>query len=163
MEIEIIVEGEGLADVEIVRLPHGAAGRELLEIAAAKGGFPSEEACLFVEDEDAPLDVSLIVISEGMSERTHHVHRVRQIEVTVYYMNKQETRAFAPSARVQRVLDWALTSDIFKIDPAIKPEMELALHGKTTPLPKDAHIGRFVRHPEHRLALDLIRGVVPNG
>ena len=26
-----------------------------------------------------------------------------------------------------------------------------------------AHIGRFIRHPHHSLALDLIRGTVPNG
>jgi hypothetical protein len=41
--------------------------------------------------------------------------------------------------------------------------MELALHGQTKPLPKSAHIGRYVRHPHCELDFDLIRGVVPNG
>jgi hypothetical protein len=41
--------------------------------------------------------------------------------------------------------------------------MELALHGETAALPKDAHIGRYVRHPHHKLEFDLIRGIVPNG
>ena len=64
---------------------------------------------------------------------------------------------------MQRVLDWAFGPNGFKIDPVIAPEMELALHGKTTALPKDAHIGRYVRHPRHELEFDLIRGIVPNG
>ena len=79
-------------------------------------------------------------------------------------MHQQIRRRFRPAARVQRVLDWAVGPDGFKgIDPPIVPEMELALHGTTTALPKNAHIGRFVRHHEPCLKLDLIRGVIPNG
>jgi hypothetical protein len=162
MEIDVLVEGEGLADVETVRLPHGAQVRELIAIVARKGGFPAEEALLFVEDGDEPLDLAVLV-DELTGERIHHVHRARQIEVTVFYMAGEKNKTFRPAARVQQVLDWAVSPKGFKIDPSIAPEMELAIHGQTTPLPKNAHIGRFVHHPEHKLALDLIRGVVPNG
>ncbi len=163
MEIDVLVEGEGLADVETVRLPHGAQVRELIAVVARKGGYPAEEALLFVEDGDEPLDLAVLVVDERMGERIHHVHRARQIEVTVFYMAGQKSKTFRPATRVQQVLDWAVGPNGFKIDPSIAPEMELAIHGQTTPLPKNAHIGRFVHHPEHKLALDLIRGVVPNG
>jgi hypothetical protein len=163
MEIDIVVEGEGLADVATIRLPHGAPGRALVAAVAAQGGFPAEEALLFVEDEDEPLDVTLVVIDERMSERIHHVHRARHIEVTVFYKDAQKSKTFRPATRVQQVLDWAVGPHGFRIDSAIAPEMELALHAQTMALPKNAHIGRFVRHPHHSLALDLIRGVVPNG
>lgn len=163
MEIEVIVEGEGLADLATIRLPHGAAGQELIAAVAARGGFPAGEASLFVEDEDEELDASKLIVDERMSGRVHHVHRAKQIEVTVFYGKEERRKAFRPAARVQRVLDWAVGRHGFNIDPAIAPEMELALHGQQDPLPKTAHIGRFVRHPQHKLEVDLIRGVVPNG
>ena len=163
MQIEVLVDGEGLADVAAISLPHGAPGRELIAAVAARGGFPAEEAFLFVEDEDEELDIAVLVVDERLSGRVHHVHRAKWIEVEVFYMGNDKKKEFRPAARVQRVLDWAVGPHGFNIDPTIAPEMELALHGHTEALPKNAHIGRFVHHPHHGLALDLIRGVVPNG
>jgi hypothetical protein len=162
MEVEIIVEGEGLAEVETIRLEEGSAGRELVAAVAVKGGFPAEEGLLFLEDCEEPLDDALVIAEEN-SGKVHHVHRARQIEVSVFYQGRQLEKRFSPATRVQRVLDWAVGPSGFKIDKAIAPEMELALHGSTTALPKDAHIGRYLRHPQHQLSFDLIRGVVPNG
>jgi hypothetical protein len=160
--MEIIVEGEGLADVEAVRIEEGSTGRAIVAAVAVKGGFPVEEGLLFVEDGEAPLDLELIVATERVG-RTHHVHRVRHIEVSVFYQGRQIEKRFSPATRVQRVLDWAVSPKGFNIDKAIAPEMELAVHGSTTALPKNAHIGRYLRHPQHHLAFDLIRGIVPNG
>jgi hypothetical protein len=160
--VEVMVEGEGLSEVEIVRLPEGSLAKEIVVAVATRSGFPAEEAILFVEDCEDPVDLALI-IEGNLMDRVHHVHRVRKIEVGVFYQGRRIQERFAPSARVQRVLDWAIGSKGFKIDPTIAPEMELALHGQTTALPKNAHIGRYVRHPHHELAFDLIRGIVPNG
>ena len=163
MQIEIIVEGEGLLDIEAIRLPSGANGKELIAAVAKRGGFPADDAFLFLEGADEPLDASLFVVDERTSRAIHHVHRARQVEVTVSYKDLSKAKFFRPGARVQDVLDWAVGSHGFNIDPAIAPEMELALNGQTTALPKSAHIGRFVHHPHDCLGLDLIRGVVPNG
>jgi hypothetical protein len=162
MEIEVLVEGENLPDVEAIRLPVGSAAREIVALVAAKGGFPAEEAVLFLEDGDNPLDLALVLVEEQVRGKVHHVHRARQVDVTVFYLAGQKEKRFPPSARIQRVLDWAVGPEGFRIDPAIAPEMVLAKHGTTTALPKNAHIGRFVTQP-HSLKLDLIRGVVPNG
>lgn len=163
MHTDIHVEGEGLADVEIVRLARGSTVREVVAAITAKTGLPSEGAFVLIEDGDEPLDLQAVLDHERAGRVIHHVHRARQIEVAVHYGARTEHRSFPPSTRVQRVLTWAVGSDGFKIDPVIVPEMELALHGTTTALPRQAHIGRFVRHPAKRLELDLIRGVVPNG
>lgn len=163
MEIEVILEGEGLSDVEVIRIPEGSLAREIVVAVATKSGFPAEEAVLFVEDAEEPLDLAVVVAPEKISGKIHHVHRVRKIEVEVFYQAQHKEKKFPPSARVQRVLDWAVGKDGFNIDPAIAPEMELALHGQTKPLPKNAHIGRYIRHPQCKLEFDLIRGVVPNG
>ena len=162
-EIEILVEGEGLAEVEAIRIPVGSAASEIVAAVAVKGGFPVEGAILFIEDCDEPIDLAIVVVNEEASGKVHHVHRARKIEVEVFYQGRRIEKQFAPSARIQRVLDWAAGSTGFRIDPAIAPEMELALHGQTKALPKSAHIGRYVRHPHCELAFDLIRGIVPNG
>lgn len=163
MDIEIVVEGEGLAEVEVIRIPEGSVAREIVAAVALKCGFPTEEGHLFLEDVEEPLDLAAVITNEKTIGRVHHVHRVRQIAVTVFYQALHAEKRFSPSARVQRVLDWAVGPEGFKVDPAIAPEMELALHGQATSLPKNAHIGRYVRHPHHQLAFDLVRGVVPNG
>lgn len=161
--IEVIVEGEGLLDIETIQLQEGSTGRQIVAAVALKGGFPVEEGFLFLEDIEAPIDLTIVIEEASVGGRVHHVHRVRRIEVAVFYQGRHIDKAFPPSARIQRVLDWAVGFDGFKIDPMIAPEMELALHGQTTALPKSAHIGRYIKHPHHELSFDLIRGVVPNG
>lgn len=163
MEIELFVEGEGLADVEMIRIADGGPAREIVTAVAKRGRFAGEEAFLFIEDGAEPLDLEVLVTGEEARGKVHHVHRVREIEVVVFFQAQHKEKKFPPSARVQRILDWAVGKDAFNIDPSIAPEMELALHGQTKPLPKNAHIGRYIRHPHHRLDFDLIRGVVPNG
>lgn len=157
--LTILVEGEGLDDIISIKLPHCAVGHDLVAEIAIKINVLPEECHLFCEDEDKPRDLKAPICHD----RIHHVHRAQKIEVSICYMGEVETKKFPPSARVQKVLDWAVSKKGFKIDPAIAPEMELSLEGKNTPLPKNAHIGRFVKHPCHELKLDLIRGVVPNG
>jgi hypothetical protein len=162
-EIEVLVEGEGLAGIEVIRIPAGSAARSIVEAVAVRGSFRVEGAALFVEDCENSVDLTVVLVEEDVAGKVHHVHRSHKIEVGVFYQGRKLARRFPPSARVQRVLDWAVGPEGFKIDPAIAPEMELALHGETTALPKNSHIGRYIRHPHCELDFDLIRGIVPNG
>ena len=168
-EIEVMTEGEGLEDVEIIRIAQGGTAREIVAAVARKGGFQVEEAVLLVEDSEEPVDLAVVITDDIAGGKIHHVHRVKKIAVKVFYKHLDKERHFPPSARVQRVLDWAVSKDGFNIDPSIAPDMELALHDdkipedQKKPLPKNAHIGRYVHHPHHHLELDLIRGKVPNG
>jgi hypothetical protein len=162
-DIEVMVEGEGLADLEIIQLSQGSTAREIVAAVALKGGFPGEEAILLIEDSDEPVDLAIVLTEDAIGGKVHHVHRTRKVAATVFYNRREKEKDFSPSARIQRVLDWAVSKDCFNIDPVIAPDMELALHDQTTALPKNAHVGRYVHHPHHCLALDLIRGKVPNG
>jgi hypothetical protein len=163
MDVEVFVEGEGAEEIEIIRIQAGSERRVIVEQFAERHGLPVGETVLFAEDEDEPLDLAFVITDQADVRRPHHIHRVQRIDVTVFYKNEERSRSFSPSARVQKVLDWAVGTDGFKIDPVIAPEMELAIHGQEKPLAKNAHIGRFVVHGQHKLALDLIRGIVPNG
>lgn len=163
MNIEILSEGEGLEDIEVFQIPHGAAAAELIRVVAVRGGFAAEEAVLFIEDSLEPLDVVGLSIDERFHGRAHHVHRVRRLDVHVAYQSRLIEHHYSPANTVQTVLDWAIGNHGFKIDSVIAPEMELALPGTEKALPRQAHLGRFVHHPSHELCFDLIRGVIPNG
>jgi len=163
MDVEMFVEGEGADGIEVICIKAGSPKRVIVEQFAGRHGLPVEDALLFVEDEDQSLDLAGIITEEIDVRRPHHVHRVERVDVRVFYKDAECSKSFGPSTRVQKVLDWAVSAQAFKIDPVIAPEMELALHGQEKALPKDAHIGRFVAHKQHSLSLDLIRGIVPNG
>jgi hypothetical protein len=162
MNIEIPVEGEGLLEVELISAQPGLTILSVVTAFSQKTGIAVEELLIFEEDAEEPLSLD-VVIDEGRANLIHHVHRAKEIEVKVYYNGLEAKKAFPPSARVQRVLAWAVKVPEFRIDPTIAPEMELALHNETMELPKRAHIGRYVKHVHHKLNLDLIRGVIPNG
>jgi hypothetical protein len=161
--IEILSEGEGLKDIELFQAEHGAAAFELIRLVAGRGGFPAEEAMLFIEGGNDPIEVAELVIDECFRGRAHHVHRARHLDVHVAYQDKQIAHHYSPAVTVQTALDWAIGPNGFRIDPAIAPEMQLSLEGSEVPLPRHAHLGRFVHHPSQKLCLDLIRGVIPNG
>jgi hypothetical protein len=162
MHMEIDVEGEGLGEAMLIKIGEGSTRAVILDEVSARNGIAREELHLFAEDGDEVLELDAIV-TEADAGVVHHAHRALKIKVTVNYNGSQAEKDFAPSARIQRVLDWAVKVKEFKIDPAIAPEMELALHGQTMELPKQAHVGRYVKHPHHKVDLDLIRGVIPNG
>lgn len=162
MDVEILVEGEGLENVEIIHIPHGSSVQEIVIAVAEKGKFAPTDAFLFYEDEEEPLELSIVLDEQHDHKRIHHVHRSKTVEVVVHYGTGEKTHHFAPSTRVERILEWAIGPQGFAIDPAIAPEMELAVEGSEDELPGSAHIGRYARHG-HRVELNLIRGVIPNG
>lgn len=159
--VEIAFEGEGIVAVEAVQITLGSSVRTIVACAAAKAGYAEEDALLFIEDDPRPIRLELIVSDTYPHRRKHHVHRVREIEVVVHYMSRSIERRYPPSAKVDTVLAWALRE--YGIDAAIAPEFELAAVGSTEELSGSSHIGGLIHHPCHRLELNLIRGVIPNG
>ncbi len=161
MSIEFLVEVEGLEKVQAVVIPLGSTVREVVVAAAEMGGFGHEQALLFVEDGDEPIDLTIVVDEGYQHQRVHHVHRSHRIKVSVLYNGVTKTHEFSPATRVAKVLEWAVGSDGFAIDTAIAPEFVLLIGERE--LPVDAHIGRFLRHHEECLHLELGRGSIQNG
>ncbi len=162
MQIDVLVDGEGLPEIEVIQISEDAPLAQAVEaIAERMGGEPSAYL-VFVENEDEPCDTSLPVPAH-QRRRVHHVHHHRRIDVKVGYAGEEAKRAFSPSTTIRRVLDWAIGPDGFKIDPAFAAEMRLALPGAQDPLPNSAHIGCFAKEHGNELELALLRGVIPNG
>lgn len=112
------------------------------------------------EGDDEPLTSTVLIEAAYPHKRRHHVHRVGDVEVTVYYQARQDTRRFRRSATVEDVLTWAIAA--FQVDPTMASEFELTRHGNKEELPGTEHVGHLAgAHRE--LALDLVRGSIANG
>jgi len=161
MSTKILVDGEGLAEVEVVEVPLGGSLKDVVVRIAEKAGANHEEFAIFIEDEGEPLDVTILVHEHAHQRKVHHVHRCKEIKVTVNYQAVPEHHRFPPATRIEKVLHWAVKK--FKIDPTIAPEMALALTGTVNELPGGAHIGRYAKHDHCSVELDLIRGDIHQG
>ena len=162
MDIDVLVDGEGIPEIEIIQIDEDAPLARAVEVIAERAGENASTYLVFVENEDEPCDTSQPVPPHHR-RRVHHIHRHHRIDVGVGYSGEQVTRAFSPSSTVRRVLDWAIGPEGLNIDPSFAAEMRLALPGSQSPLPDSAHIGCFAKGPGHALELTLLRGVIPNG
>jgi hypothetical protein len=145
---------------QIVELELGRRVTAILGIVAAERGWKVEELILVRDGEDEPLTDVVLVDEHYPHKQRHHVHRVGEISVTVYYQSGQHVRHFRRHTTVGDVLSWAVVA--FKVDPNIAIEFELARHGIKEELPKTEHIGH-VAEERCELALDLVRGDIANG
>lgn len=158
----VLVGGAGKPELLKITIKTGAKLQEIVEVMAKEGGFSPKGAFLFIEDQDGPLNLELIVDEKYDRRKVHHVHRARTIEVFVCYGPEEKKRSFSPSTTIGKVLAWALK--VFNIDPEKAPEMRLALEGSEEPLDNNTHIGSLVQHNhENKLKLCLVRPPVVNG
>lgn len=143
----------------VLEFQPGQRVEHILAIVATTHGLLIEDIYLVRDGEDEPLDCSHPIRDDGHDHR-HHVHRRHPVDVTVRYHAGSHHREFRRHAPLERVLDWAIR--IFKIDPAMAGEFELALAGTTDELPLSEHVGHLAgKHGT--LELDLVRGDIANG
>lgn len=148
-------EQERTVEVEL-----GSTVGILLDIVARERGCRIEELMVIREAEDEPLAATVLFDIDYPRHRRHHIHHRGEVKVTVYYQAGLHERDFKRQTTVEDVLIWAI--DVFKIDPSMATEFELARHGQTEELPVTEHVGHLAGH-HHALALDLVRGNIANG
>jgi hypothetical protein len=103
--IEILIEGEGIENVEAVSVSDGDTVATIVRFAARLGGYREDEALLFVEEDGQPVALDVVLCeSYPHRHRKHHVHRTREINVTVQYMGRCVEHRYPPSAKVETVL-----------------------------------------------------------
>ena len=157
-EIEIFVQGEGIREITLVRVPSAGTVRELL--AAVRDqmdveGHQSEQLFVFSEDGDAPLDHDASLEAAGVRHRSRvHIHRCRLVTVTVNFTSRQAVHPFPPSTTVARVHDWACRKfDLADVDAA---EHVLQICGTATRPDEDIHLGTLVQYPACAVCFDLV-------
>lgn len=155
-EIELFIQGEGLDEIALVRMAHGATVRDVV-VAAKMHGLPDadEPFVVLLEDEEVALPLDAALSDTGLRHRGRvHIHRVPRIDVTVHFVSDTKAHTFSSSATVRRVKEWA--DEQFKLPRVDATEHVLQLCNSNVRPDEDTHIGRLVRYPDHALCFDLV-------
>lgn len=156
-DIEILLQGEHIPDIELVALGRGKAVKDVLAAAAhhrkerVEGDFQ-----VFAEDSAEPLAVEgmLPENDDGQPVRLH-VHRCGRITVTVTFNGASKKHNFGPGTTIATVKKWAAIK-AFGMDPGDAAEHVLQLAGTAHRPEPDTHIGVLVGCPDCSLAFDLV-------
>lgn len=139
--------------------------KEIVDIVVAQGGIggPVEgEILVFIEEQDEPLGHHQTLAECEVRHKHHlHVHRCKKVKVGVFY-NAERHGLFAPSAKIKKVLKWAIHA--FKLTQAEAADKVLVLKNHPdTELNPDAHIGSYAERHQCAVELCLVAPVEVNG
>jgi hypothetical protein len=157
-EIELFLQGEGIADITLVRVPRDGTARDIIEAAKSHGlATPDGEALVLVEDAEEPLAPDARLEAAGIGHRGRvHVHRCRRVAVTVNFNADTQAEEFPPSATVGRVKKWAVGKKAFDLQGVDATEHVLQVCNSSTRPDEDVHIGTLVAVPGCGLCFDLV-------
>lgn len=157
-DIELFLQGEGIPEIQLIRVLRHCTVRELIEKARAIPGplSPGDAATtLLLEDSDEELALDATLQQAGIRHRQRvHCHRCRRIEVMVNFNGASKARQFPPSQTVAKVKHWA--DDQFGLKGVDTTEHALQLCGNSTRPDEDIHLGALVRFPHCTLCFDLV-------
>ena len=156
-DIDILLQGEGIPDIQLVTLVKHATFRDVLSAAvkhrksALEGDF-----LVFFEDRDAPCNCDdAVPHDKGHAPLRLHVHRCRRVTVSVVFNGEEKSRNFGPGATIATVKKWAALK-AFEMDPGDAAEHVLQLSGTMDRPSPDTHIGALVHCGECAVAFDLV-------
>lgn len=152
--IELFVQAEGVADMQLLKVPDDARVSDVIVALRGKGLTVVEDLVVMLEDEESELPHSARLRDLKIGHRRRlHCHRCRRIQVSVSY-NGVETGSFPPSATIGRVKKWA--DKEFGLKGQDATDLALQISGTTNKPEEDVHIGTLVRHPNCELRLELV-------
>lgn len=158
--IELFVQGEGIPDIVLVRVPVAGTVGDILEAGRAHRRADAGDAgtfVIFLEDAEEALDPAATLEAAGIRHRGRvHIHRCRQVAVTVNYNGRQLARSFPPSATIRRVKRWVDSKEGFDLRGVDATEHLLQVCGSNIRPDEDTHIGALVHLPGCPLCLDLV-------
>ena len=128
---------------------------------AARAALVEDEVEVFLEDDDEPL-VGGLVLVEHLAAKFAPLHVARRgatIMVTIEYNGRTIEHAFRPNATVEKVIIWTIGPEGFGLEGGVG-DYQLKLGGNV--LSPGSHLGQ-VPHPHHKVKLDLVFKIKPQG
>jgi hypothetical protein len=160
--IDVFYQGEGLGAVQHLALEGESTFGFLETRIREKHGF-TFEAFLFLENEEEVVE-ELVCISElarGSGLKVH-LHRCRQVEVTVGFNSQVVEHRFSPAATVAKVKRWA-GEHKFGMTPEEAGEHVLQIAGSHDRPAPGTHIGALTDGRICGIAFDLVPDERVNG
>jgi hypothetical protein len=131
--------------------PEAVEASEDTTVSSALG--TDDDDIVLAEDREAPVNLGASLTQAEIADRGHvFVGRVRKLTVDVEFNNLTKSEEFPPSARVAKVLDWAVGKDGFDLSKADAAEHTLALCASGEIPAPDVHIGslpQMADKPQH--------------
>ncbi len=155
-EIEIFLQGAGIARIALVRVSSDSHVRDLIDVARSNGlTADGEQPRVWLENADEPLDPDLELDAAGIKNRSRvQVHTCHRIVVTVNFKADSKTHPFAPSATIGAVKAWA--EDKFKLSGVDATEYALQLCNTSDRPADDIQLGSLTTHPHCSVCFDLV-------
>ncbi|MCY4595433.1 MAG: hypothetical protein OXC19_11645 [Bryobacterales bacterium] len=160
--IDLFCQGEGVREIVHIELALDATFAVLKSRLTEKYRIP-DDALLFIEDKDDPIDESVLVKDHATATGLKvHIHRCRHIKVTVTFNDKTVECHFAPSATVARVKRWAAEKE-FGMSEEEAGEHVLQIAGTHDRPAPGTHIGVLTNDKAGSLSFDLVPDERVNG
>lgn len=158
-ELQLFVQGEGVADIQLVRV---AEQSTLLELIGKLGSAFTEaddsatdEFIFLLEDSERELASDKSLKKLGIKNRERiHIHRCRKIKVSVNFNGKEAAESFPPSKTIAKVKRWA--DKQFGIEGVDATEHALQICGTAKRPDEDTHLGTLVRSRNCEVCFDLV-------
>lgn len=153
--LEILLQGEAIADVQLIVLPVDAGHGEVLAAAAElrAPGFEGE-FLLFVQESDTPLKPDRPLPKPPQDgPLCLHAHRCKSITVEASFNGRTKTVEFAPGRTVGSIKTYIATR-LFGMTQHDAAEHVLQLADTTERPDADTHVGSLASHC--RVAFDLV-------
>jgi len=159
--IDIFYQGEGIASLQHIEFEGQRSFAELLAAIAKQHGL--DGAALFLEDEDEPVDErELIGTKAGRSGVKVHVHRCREVRVTVNFKEKSVHDNVRPGKTVGKIKHWAAVRK-FGMSEEEASHHHLQLAGTTDQPDTGTHVGALVTKGTCAVEFDLVPTPRVNG
>lgn len=156
-EIEIFIQGEGIEDITLVRVPGNSTVRDIVDAIQVQGAQigTADGYAVMLEDSEEVLELDQHLEAVGIGHRSRvHINRCRHVEVSVNYNGEQKERSFPAAATVRRVKLWSVRE--FGLKKVDATEHALQVCGSTNRPDEDVHIGSLVQYPSCALCFDLV-------
>lgn len=160
--ISIFYQGEGIREIAHFEADPASTFADIKQALIQKHGL-SNEALLFLEDGEEPVDDKHPARDHvGRAGIKLHVHRCRQVVVSVAFNGETVEHRFAPGATIARVKKWAAERK-FGMTPQEASEHVLQIAGTKDRPDPGTHIGRLASCPDCRIKFDLVPNERING
>ena len=156
-DTEILLQGECVPDIQVVKLEGDASVKDLLEEATKRRVEPIDgNAFVFVQGSAEPLPGGgRLPASKDGQPVPLHVHRCRRVVVTVTFNGLNKGHEFSPATTVADVKKFAAIRE-FGMKPADAAEHVLQFAGSAERPEAATHVGTLVSYPDCCIALDLV-------
>ena len=165
--IRVYVQSEHFSDIKLVEVDDQATVADLKRAALAllPAGTDPTGLSLSIEDDDVDYDeaVSKRRLKDLNPDRgvRVHLHRCKQVAVTVRFGGRTEEHPFRPATTIGRIRQWA--GRRFGLKAGDIAEHVLQIAGSNEQPDMDTHVGTLVQHPRCAIVFDLVPAHRING